>query len=112
LSSERSGPSLNERPSGSGRNREGTLDDAQAVSGEPQLADDFRIEEATVVGGCGIAKAGANSSVTAATADDRAALEHPYLETGRLERIARAQTTVVTGDVQCKPISPALSRGL
>jgi len=43
------GPSLNERPSGSGRKFcERAFDDPQAVIRELELADDFRIERLTV----------------------------------------------------------------
>ncbi len=75
--------------------RERALDDAQAVGGEPQLADDFRIEEAHGVGGRGIAKAGREFLGDRRAADDRAALEHPYFETGAGE-IAGAYEAVMT----------------
>ncbi len=75
--------------------RERTLDDVQAVIGEPELAYDFRIEEAHRVGGSGVAEAGCEFLGDGRAADDGAALEHPYLETGAGE-IARAHQAVVT----------------
>ncbi len=75
--------------------RERALDDPQAVSGEPEFADDCRIEEAHGVGGRGIAKTGSELLGDRRAADDRAALEHPYFETGAGE-IAGADEAVVT----------------
>ncbi len=75
--------------------RERTLDHPQAVIGELQLANDLRIEQAHRIGGRGVAKAGREFLGDRGAADERAALEHPHLETGAGE-IAGADEAVVS----------------
>ena len=56
------------------------LDDAQAVFGEPQVADHARVEQADGVAGGGVAEAGMEFLGDGGAADDVAALEDSDLE--------------------------------
>src|SRR5712691_4720000 len=78
--------------------RERTLDDPQPVIGELEFANDLRIEKAHRIGGRGVAKAGCELLGDRRTADDGAALEHPYPETGAGEIAAADEAVVAAAD--------------
>ena len=74
--------------------RDAPLDDAQAVLGEPQIGDDFRIEQRHRIGGDRIAETGVKFFRHGGAASHVAPLQHHHLQSGH-RQIGGTDETVV-----------------
>ena len=92
-------PTLMKSSSGSGRKlAHRPLDDAQAVLGEPQVADDLRMQQADRVTRGRIAEARMEFLGDGGAAEDAATLEHRHRESGRGEVAGADQAVVAAAD--------------
>ena len=77
------------------------LQHAQAVLGEPQVADHGGIEQADRVGQRRVAKAGMEGLGHRGATEHRTPFQHPHLQPGRRQVAGAGQSVVATTDDQC-----------